>query len=295
MRHSPFAAAFTPGTRFVMGTELVTMSVRVAGPLRVPTGRIVVSDPGITDFAGPHVPLARQAPIGEFPVELALADFAGRDTRVACARVRFAAGPALRWEPAEFAGQAAGADGDPAYGVDCGIGCFFDAAARADVDEATMAAWFAGSEQTCVGTASWHVAPLGDANLVMFSSGWGDGLYTSYWGLDARGDVVELVTDFDLLYEPVTDRLELPLPLPRGKLEHPWLAAHRISVRRPLLARRGAFIGGRHDLRIELSDQGPLERRQMTGDECLYKWRRNSPGLRLVITVPAGARPLEPL
>jgi len=30
----------------------------------------------------------------------------------------------------------------------------------------------------------------------MFSSGFGDGFYASYFGLDASGEVVALVTDF---------------------------------------------------------------------------------------------------
>ncbi|MFL9839310.1 DUF4241 domain-containing protein, partial [Flavobacterium sp. ST-75] len=35
-----------------------------------------------------------------------------------------------------------------------------------------------------------------DNNAIMFASGWGDGYYPAYWGLDADGDAVELVVDF---------------------------------------------------------------------------------------------------
>jgi len=36
-------------------------------------------------------------------------------------------------------------------------------------------------------------------NVVMFSSGYSDGFYASYWGFDADDNVVCLVTDFNVL------------------------------------------------------------------------------------------------
>ena len=38
-------------------------------------------------------------------------------------------------------------------------------------------------------------------NIAAFSSGFGDGSYSSYWGLDAEGAPVRLVTSFDVLEE----------------------------------------------------------------------------------------------
>jgi hypothetical protein len=40
----------------------------------------------------------------------------------------------------------------------------------------------------------------------------------SYWGFDAADRLIELVTDFEVLVGPISERLELPLPLPRGVL-----------------------------------------------------------------------------
>jgi Protein of unknown function (DUF4241) len=34
---------------------------------------------------------------------------------------------------------------------------------------------------------------------VIFSAGWGDGFYASYWGLNAKGEPLKLVTDFNVL------------------------------------------------------------------------------------------------
>ncbi|WP_459502936.1 DUF4241 domain-containing protein [Bacillus sp. C1] len=39
------------------------------------------------------------------------------------------------------------------------------------------------------------------SNIIMFRSGYGDGFYPSYWGFDEKGNVVSLVTDFQVLYE----------------------------------------------------------------------------------------------
>lgn len=179
----PFTAAFTAGTRFARKHgRPIEMSTRQIGDfLRIPSGRVVVGDPGLIDFAAPPPPFAREVPVGVFPVELALADLGYDCMRVACARVRFTARPAVRWEPAPFAGHSAA---DSVYEV------FHD-----------------------VGT------------------GRGGACGTSYWGLDEQGGLVELVTDFGLLHEPVSEQLELSLPLPHGELVHPWLAARGISVR----------------------------------------------------------------
>lgn len=36
----------------------------------------------------------------------------------------------------------------------------------------------------------------GKASIAMFSSGWGDESYPSFWGYDENGEVACLVTDF---------------------------------------------------------------------------------------------------
>ena len=39
------------------------------------------------------------------------------------------------------------------------------------------------------------------ANLIAFTSGWGDGGYPSFWGYDASNQLVSLVTDFGIFAE----------------------------------------------------------------------------------------------
>ena len=56
-------------------------------------------------------------------------------------------------------------------------------------------------ERTYVSTRSYAMIPIppdSAPSLACFSSGWGDGVYASYWGL--RGDeITRLVTDFGLV------------------------------------------------------------------------------------------------
>ncbi|WAS94910.1 DUF4241 domain-containing protein [Nannocystis punicea] len=295
MLHSPFTAAFTPGTRFAQERgELVEVGTRVVGELKVPSGRIVVADPLTTSFDEPGGPLTLAAPRGVFPVEVALARFEDGDVRVACARVRFeSSAPAVRWEVAVFEGEKPPVgDAIPGYGVDAGMGCFFDEQARGVVDEATSEAWLAAMEEKAVDTWTWHTAEVGAANVVMFSSGWGDGFYGSWWGFDAGGRLVELVTDFEVLLGPRCERFELPLPLPRGRVRHPLLEEHDVTMRAPLLSRTAVILGGKGRARVELSDGSPVQMKRK-GEARHYSWEKTPPGARLVVAVIVGLEPLD--
>jgi hypothetical protein len=58
----------------------------------------------------------------------------------------------------------------------------------------------------------------------------GSGVYTSSWGFDAADRPVELVTDFELLVGPISERVELALPFSRGRIRHPLLDRHELTV-----------------------------------------------------------------
>ena len=215
----PYAAAFdkafAPG--FAVTTrdtfegetrvERVPFKVVDAGSVKLPSGRICAADPFV---ALTHaVPFAQQVPRGTFPVRLAVADFPSGGLRVTFARVDFTAAPVARWSMAVIDGQdvASLEDGEIfGYGVDAGTGSFFDpvagkAAARLlDADPDAWEAWQTEGESNGpkrVGPYFFLLdQPLGEANAVMFGSGWGDGFYASWFGYDADGNVAALVTDF---------------------------------------------------------------------------------------------------
>lgn len=178
------------------------------GDLDVPSGTIVAADP----LVQPDRPafLRKVAP-GRYPITLYRAE-----ERVAMAELRFAPGTPVRWQMALVAGQDAStlkADEIFGYPVDAGLGCFMDAEGRKaylereETEKARVGAndfnlyddVIAAPLESSIGNAMLFT-PLPDKpNIAIFQSGWGDGFYASYWGLDAEGKPLVLVTDFGLL------------------------------------------------------------------------------------------------
>jgi hypothetical protein len=126
--------------------------------------------------------------------------------------IRFAPGDPESWELGVIAGQ------DPAtlapgeffgYGVDSGTGSFASpeavAAVRSeasfkDYSEAIYDGMFPSEE-----AADWNLSTevvvdeATGANVIGFSSGFGDGAYPSWFGLDGDGEPIVLLTDFGIL------------------------------------------------------------------------------------------------
>lgn len=295
--HASFADAFRDGARFVHPRDgELTMARHALGELSVRSGRLAACDPFVADWAARDDGFVRRVATGPFPVELALAvgEPARVGTRVAAARVVLAERPAVRWEPAlcdqGSAARSAIASLD-GYGVDAGAGCFYDPATSAVVDEATSEAWIAALHAEPARGWGAHLAPLGDGNVAMFTSGDGDGWYRSYWGLDEAGFTVELVTDFALLLGNVEVRV--PLPAARGQVVHPELASRGLTVRRGWW--RSAVIERAHAeaprAGIVRSDGGPLAI-TVTSSGQRYRWPRLPAGVALEIAIVVGRRAL---
>lgn len=169
--------------------------------IALPSGQIVASDGFIMEGG----PFSRQVKPGAYPLFLAIAKFSN-DKRVAFAMLRFSDAPVSRWEMAVTKGQ------DPdklqkdeifGYGVDSGTGCFCDfEAQRVLVDAFDPDGSFFNDVIGKMSTCEWvHIkTPKGSAAL--FSSGFGDGSYASYFGLDEAGNAAVLVTDFGVLDWP---------------------------------------------------------------------------------------------
>ena len=150
---------------------------------------------------------------GSYPVSLAVATFDGEkhkgDRRVAAATGHFREGVPSRGEVATFDEPPRKKGADPGYPVDAGTGCFMDASAQAAI-RAEPTVWPTPSQKALerqlltdnyTHTWSWAVYrpdPASTANCVAFMSGYGDGVYSSYWGLDETGAPVCLTTDFDV-------------------------------------------------------------------------------------------------
>lgn len=199
------------GVPALSAAELAARNITLQpmGDLEVPTGAIVIADPLVTPQRDP---LERRIAPGRYPVLLFQAQ--GRN---ALAMLRIAPGNPARWELATLAGQDVSTlkpDEIFGYPVDAGTGSFFDRAAwpliqeREKREQAANAGYsnyyddilapdYPGEK---AGEYVMHrPLPENPINVAVFSSGWGDGFYASFWGLDAAGKPLVLLTDFGVL------------------------------------------------------------------------------------------------
>jgi hypothetical protein len=202
------------------GVQNVTISTHQIGELVLTSGKIVPCDPLIVPDVRYH--LIKTLNPGRYPIVVSLADFQpSGDNRFACALLKISDAQTVRWEVAYVS------DPDPNqtaertyYGVDAGTGCFADEDAAEILENlvslevrypekddfelfceratAEMIKNSFGKYPLTAGWADLKVSNDTEANIIMFSSGWGDGGYSSFWGYDADGNLTALVTDFAL-------------------------------------------------------------------------------------------------
>lgn len=194
-----FEAAFAPATTVFHGPDTLKFSVSAIGNLLSESGTLVACDPiNLHDSRG----FTQRFPIGRFPVELAMAAFRN-DERVAFSRIVFSRQPVVKWELARLPGQPPLELSDSTtycYPVDAGAGIFADKAATAAFDTKGQAAWEAVFITKAAKNGYRGFIEEFDAhNLATFSTGVGDGCYSTYIGYDATGKVCRLLTDFGLV------------------------------------------------------------------------------------------------
>ncbi|HVK77070.1 MAG TPA: DUF4241 domain-containing protein [Kofleriaceae bacterium] len=167
------------------------------GTLRLPSGRIVAADPFLAQPA-----FTTTVPPGAYPVELLLATYpddedGALEERIWLARIVFRREPPVAWALAVIPGQdvlTLGRGHELGYGVDSGTGCFADGGLfeRITGDEAIHA----GLNQQLDGPTRPAILRHGDGDADLIGFSCDDGTYPSWFGLDAGGAPVCLVTDF---------------------------------------------------------------------------------------------------
>lgn len=184
------------------GDEAIDLAVVTLGAIDIFTGRMAAAD-GLEPVGGV---LKQAVPSGHYPVQLVIARFTDETERVAFAQVKFADRPASAWSNALFEDDAEppGEGELSGYEVNSDFGSLFDARAlqswRGEVSREERLRGLEAvlrSNQRPGWTWARVVTSLGSGYVV--SAGLGEGFYGSYWGTDAGGIVVSLVTDFDLL------------------------------------------------------------------------------------------------
>lgn len=178
-----------------------------AGQLQLPTGELIACDPGWLRFK----PFVQRLPSGNYPVTLTITHFDDRsDQRVAFAAIQLRDVAPVRWSLMTLEGQDVSTLKEGqffGYGVDAGMGCFADhaalraVAAERDVRDALIDRVDAVMRQHWVSTWSWGNLTQDDANVVLFSSGWGDGAYPTYLAHAADDQPCAVVTDF-MVFRP---------------------------------------------------------------------------------------------
>lgn len=203
--------------------EEYPFTLRDLGLLPLPDGRLVGCDPYLAEEDQP--PYLRTVRPGAHRVFAVVATIAEDHLRNAAALLvdESVPGPVVRWEVGRTSGDAA--DGAVVgYGVDAGAGCLASPAGLPALvavlseddgeleDPMSRGLWDTGTG-SCLVTAHSDAPPV-----AAFSSGWGDGHYPTWFGLDARGAVAVVMTDFFLLSdpEPAPPAGEAPANAPAG-------------------------------------------------------------------------------
>ncbi|WP_328824965.1 DUF4241 domain-containing protein [Mesorhizobium neociceri] len=166
--------------------------VTTIGELELPTGEIVACDPLITGLGRPA--FSRKVRPGRYPVVLLEAR-----GRVAAAVLCFGPGLPVRWELATFA-----RDRPSAYEfefiVDDAVASFMDKSVLTMMsDPEELDDYLA--DVACFRDRFVVDSPIdgNPLNIAMCDTGWGDGAYRSFWGLDGAGEPLLLMTDFEVL------------------------------------------------------------------------------------------------
>lgn len=157
------------------------VEVTQIGTLATSTGVLSVLDFGYdNDDARP---LARTVAPGTYPVDRVTAF--GRNAAV---RVRFSDSVPVAWHPASLPGSG------HVVGVDAGCICIVDYigySAMSRRDKAAAYDAFVAAPRPAAQEFSLSDTDRG----IAFDSGYGDGSYPAYWGLDADGKTAQLVVD----------------------------------------------------------------------------------------------------
>lgn len=174
------------------------------GNLKIIKGSIVACDPFLYNN---DLPFTTKFPLGDFPVQLAVAQI-DDDERIAFSRISFSAETPVSWTLAVREGQDLSKlknDEIYGYGVDAGTGAFMDISGAKEFmsflmeKENNYEVLIEEMEKNYKDTWDWLLWSRNDFNVAMFKSGWGDGFYASYIGSDKNGLICRLVTDFGVI------------------------------------------------------------------------------------------------
>lgn len=209
-------------SQFFISKEIDGIQIELLniGKLNITSGKIIVSDPLV--YLSHSIPLNKTIKPGTYDVTVCVAKTEEMGERYAIVMVKFTDKPAVKWEMALTERDNIDElknDGDYfGFPVDAGLGSFCDLETQnlyngfvddfyskrpeGNIYDDYFAAEFkknAIDKDNPHDIGDWlnFVIPGSEKhNVVMFHSGFGDGYYPCYWGIDAKGDICSLIVDF---------------------------------------------------------------------------------------------------
>ncbi len=184
-----------------LADEELLFTNQPAGNLQLSSGQILAGDPSRATDA---LQLTTTVPTGEFPVEVAIAEFAEGEEIIGYFRIKFSDNDPQHWESATYVGDNANAS----TLVESGIFILADANVLSDLPtidgeerEVIMNKLSDALDVTYEDDRAWAQIVLESGNLVACSSGDGAGAYSTYIGRDEQGKICRLLVDFALFEE----------------------------------------------------------------------------------------------
>jgi hypothetical protein len=195
----------TNGNTKMIDTEFGRMQVEKikAGELNLPTGRIISTDPILMYDDECY---AEHVKPGTYTVYIYIGKTENRKKQTIAAELRVNDNYPVKWELALFKGESSkgfGYDEFMGYEVENGLGCFMDESVmkildvmsekELDIYERAVKDAVMKSEYSC---AEMLIDKKNGGNIVIFASGWNEGIFPTYYGFDKDGKLARLVTDF---------------------------------------------------------------------------------------------------
>lgn len=198
-----FEGSFESETKVNQHSQSLNFYKKEIGQLKITSGKIIATDPIVLHDAEPFI---HEFPKGDYPVQLAIAKIKDNE-RVAFVRIKFNQKKVTNWK---FALKNKQTDipitGEDlyGYGVDGGSGMFIDLDGRNHLnklkfDDYWESIFIDKFSKKYKHTWSYINHEFSKYNLVAFSSGYGDGYYGTYIGIDEKGEICQLLTDFGLI------------------------------------------------------------------------------------------------
>jgi hypothetical protein len=207
-------------SKYFEQAEIDSTSIKLLnlGEVALPSGKVIACDPLVC--LGGSITFTKTVAKGNYPVTACIAQTENAGDRYAVVKISFNTQKAIKWELAVTENadtEGLAADEFIGFPVDAGLGCFCDAETqtaynkfydvfyKSNPDGNIYDDFFANEflknknphDPDDIGDwLNFKIPNNEDFNIVMFHSGYGDGIYPCYWGISESNEICCLVVDF---------------------------------------------------------------------------------------------------